>query len=219
MSYKPLPPDDLPAAQLTIPPQPTPVAPSAPVASKVSVEGSSHIASSGPALDEAMRQDFLWHTHQYLSEQARFCDAKAAFAGAIAAALLGGLHGAKAHVPLLQAPYSQWSIATWLALVGSLLLSGAILLAIGTVFPRLRSTQAKGFVFWSSITAYGSFELLRTSFQAQSADSLSDHLLHHVFDIATEVCVPKFRTVSWCVWALVAGSFLAAAALLLGEAR
>src|SRR5437763_6875673 len=31
--------------------------------------------------DEAAKMDFLWHTHQYLGEYARFGDTKAAFAG------------------------------------------------------------------------------------------------------------------------------------------
>lgn len=170
-----------------------------------------------PAMDEAAKQEFLWHTHEYLGEFARFADTKAAFAGAIAAALLGALYSAKAHVPL-QEPFRHWAFFTWLAALGALFLFASIVLALWTVWPRLRSTQTKGFIYWGSIAQHRTIEHLQTSFHSQSARTLNDHLLHHVFDISSKVCIPKYRHVSLCILALSLGGLLASAALILQDA-
>jgi hypothetical protein len=172
---------------------------------------------AGPPLDEAAKQQFLWHTHECLGKFSQFGDTKAAFAGTIAAALIGRLYSSKAYIPLVQAPCHQWSVVTWLSAGAWLFLMLSIALAIWTVLPRLRSTQSKGFIYWANIAAYGNVELLQTSFHSQSARALNDHLLHNLFDISSKVCVPKFRTVSRCIWALVICGVLAAAGLLLQE--
>lgn len=172
---------------------------------------------SGPAMDEAAKQEFLWHTHQYLGEYARFGDTKAAFAGTLAAAILGGLYSAKAHVSLLQVPPWEWTISSWLTATGGLLLIASIALAVWTILPRLRSSQNKGFIYWGSIAAHGRMELLQTSFHAQSARTLNDHLLHHVFDISTKVCIPKYHSVYFCIIALALGGFLSVTGLVLRD--
>jgi hypothetical protein len=221
MSSSPSPNNDQPDMKLMAPPQPLPVVQSTPDASEFAAQlgtnAQVNLMASLPAMDETSKQEFLWHTHQYLNEYARFGDTKATFAGAIAAALLGALYGAKVHVPLVQAHYSEWSIASWLAVAGGSLLIVSILLSTSTVLPRLRSTQSKGFVFWGGIASYGSLENLRTSFHAQSTHTLNDQMLHHVFDIATKVCVPKYRAVSLCIWALVLGGFLSGASMILQD--
>ena len=171
-----------------------------------------------PAMDEAAKQEFLWHAHQYLNDYAKFGDTKAAFGGTASAALLGALYSAKAHVPLVQMKLDQWLLSTWLAAAGGVLLLASVAFAIWTILPRLRSTQSKGFIYWGSISEHGSLELLQTSFHSQSARTLNDHLLHHVFDISSKVCVPKYRSISLCIWALCIGGFLAAAALVLQDA-
>ena len=168
-------------------------------------------------MDEAAKQDFLWYSHQYLGEYARFGDTKAAFAGTIASAILGGLYGAKAHVPLLQMPFNEWPASTWLVAFGGLSLITSVALAVWTVLPRLGSSQNKGFIYWGSIAAHGSMDLLQTSFHSQSARTLNDHLLHHIFDISTKVCIPKYRFVRWCICALFVGGFVAAAGLILQD--
>ena len=171
---------------------------------------------SGPALDEAAKHEFLWHTHEYLGEYARFADTKAAFAGTIASALIGALYSAKAHLALMQAP-GEWTIAAWLTAAAGAFLIASIVLAVWTVLPRLRSTQSKGFVYWGAIANHGTVELLQTSFHSQSARTLNDHLLHHVFDISKKVCLPKYRAVTLCIWAVVIGGFLSAAALMVAD--
>jgi hypothetical protein len=165
-------------------------------------------------MDEAAKQEFLWHTHEYLGEFARFGDAKAGFAGTVASALLAALYSAQVHVPLVRTSFHQWAVSTWLAGIGGAFLVASITCAIWTIVPRLRSTQSKGFIYWGSIAAHGNVELLQSSFHSQSAHTLNDHLLHHLFDISTKVCVPKYRAVSLSIWALSIGGFIAAVALL-----
>lgn len=208
-------------AKLNPPVQPFPTVPAAAEPMEVAAENTSATqvapALTAPAMDEAVKQEFLWHTHEYLGEYVRFGDTKAAFAGTIAAALLGAMYTAKAHVPLVQMHYDQWSLSSWLAVVSALSLFVSVALAIWTVLPRLRSTQSKGFIYWGSIAAHGKVDLLQTSFHSQSALTLNDHLLHHVFDISSRVCIPKYRFVSLCIWALMIGGFVAAAALVLQD--
>jgi hypothetical protein len=175
------------------------------------------LPTAGPETDEAAKQEFLWHTHQYLGEYARFGDTKAAYAGTVAAALLGALYTAKAHVSVVQTRYVEWPPSTWLTVIAALFLFMSIGLAIWTILPRLRSTQSNGFIYWGSIAAYKNLELLQTSFHSQSARTLNDHLLHHVFDVSSKVCVPKYRTVSLCIWALCIGGIVALAALVLQD--
>jgi hypothetical protein len=166
-------------------------------------------------MDEVAKQGFLWNTHTYLNEYARFADTKAGFAGTAAAALLGALYSAKGHVPLVQTSFQQWTFSTWLAFFAIVLLVSAVLLAVWTIRPRLRSTQDKGFIYWSSVAAHKRVELLYTSFHGQSPRTLNDHLLQHIFDLSTKVCVPKYRHVSLCMLFLVIGGFLAGWALLI----
>jgi hypothetical protein len=170
-------------------------------------------AFADPAMDEAAKQQFLWHVHQYLGEYARFGDTKAAFSGAIASALLGALYSAKMHMPLLSTSSDQWTLSTWLSALGGVFLLASVALAIWAVLPRLGSTQSKGFIYWDSIAAHGNIERLQNAFNKQPPRTLNDHLLHHVFDISTKVCIPKYRAIAFCIWALCIGSLLAAAAL------
>ena len=208
--------DNAAKAQFDLPSQPLAAGSGDPEPTEVGAQTTRRaLAVDEPAMDEAAKQEFLWHIHQYLGEYARFGDTKAAFAGAIASALLGALYGAKAYVPLVKTPYSQWLPVTWLAATSGLFLLASIVLAIATVLPRLRGTVSKGFIYWGNIAAYGEVEQLRTSFHAQSARTLNDHLLHHIFDISFRVCIPKYRSVTLCIWTLVVGGFLAAAAALL----
>ena len=164
---------------------------------------------------EIAKQQFLWHTHQTLVEHTRFADTKAAFAGAVASILIRALYEARAYLPMSQLSPYQWPFSTWLAALGGLLLFASVALAIWTVLPRLHSSQSKGFIYWESIANYGHVEPLQTSFQGQSVQTLSDHLLHNIFDLSTKVCTPKFRTAYYCILALCAGGLLALAALVL----
>ncbi len=47
---------------------------------------------------------------------------------------------------------------------------------------------------------------------------MTDHLLGHVFDVATKVCVPKYALVRWCIWCLCLGAVLSGVALIVKDA-
>jgi hypothetical protein len=165
-------------------------------------------------MEEAAKQAFLWHVHDYLGEYARFADTKAAFAGTLAAALLGGLYSAKVFIPLFTSSHHQWSLSTWLALFAGALLCLSVLLTMATVYPRLKTTRGQGFIFWGNIAAHRDIERLRTSFHSQSIRTLNDHLISQTFIVSKHVCIPKYRNVSLCLILLALGAILAAAALL-----
>jgi Family of unknown function (DUF5706) len=168
-------------------------------------------------MDEAAKQEFLWRVHGYLNEYARFADSKAAYSGTLAAALLGVLYGTKAYVPLLVTSWRQWPPSGWMVVAAGILLLLCIASSIWVVLPSLGSTQTKGFIFWGSIAGHQTSDLLRVSFDSQSAHTLNEHLLGHVFDIATKVCIRKYRAVRWSIWLLVIGGIIAAAALILHD--
>lgn len=174
-------------------------------------------ATSAPMpaeLDEAAKQAFLWHVHDYLGEYTRFADTKAAFAGALAGALLGALYSASLFATLFSRSYRQWTLATWLAFFAGTTLVGTIVLTIATVYPRLRAMPGQGFVFWRNITAFRSNDTFRTSFDSQSARTLNEHLMNQNFAVAKYVCTPKYRKVSYGLILLSLGAILAAGALL-----
>lgn len=213
---------DTPAPQLTsplvAPPEPLPA--SSGHSHESQALAASPQTSSSPSLsdlDEAAKQQFLWQTHSYLNEYARFGDTKAAFAGTAAAALLGALYSAKAHIPLLKTSIGQWPFSSWLIAAALGLLIAAATIAVWTIRPRLGSTQDKGFIFWGSVAAHKKLEELQTSFHGQSARTLNDHLLHHVFDISSKVCVPKYRYVSICMALTLAGGLMGGAALMMQD--
>lgn len=166
-------------------------------------------------LDEPASQEFLWHVHQYINEYIRFGDTKAGLAAAAAGAILGTLYSAKAYVPLIRTPYSEWNAAAWLTVAATFFLLASAYSGLSVIRPRLRSTQSKGYVFWGAIAAHGDVDLLRTSFHSQSPRTLNDHLLHHLFDLSQKVAVPKYRSVSLCLLTLGIGGLLAVAALVL----
>ncbi|MFC6645544.1 Pycsar system effector family protein [Granulicella cerasi] len=172
---------------------------------------------SPPTLDDAAKQAFLWHVHDYLGEYARFADTKAAFAGTLAGGVLGALYGGGLFLPLFAASYRSWTTISWLTAGAGIVLATVIGLAISTVYPRLRSAGDQGFIFWRNIIAFKDATTFRTSFDSQSAHTLNEHLLNQNFAIAKHVCTPKYRKISVCLLLLGIGVALAAGAFLLKE--
>jgi hypothetical protein len=164
--------------------------------------------------DENAQQVFLWHTHDYLANYARFADTKAAFVGTLSGALIGALYSARLLTPLGHEHWKTWPLAVWLALSGSATLATSILFALRAVYPRLKSAGAQGYIFWENIAAFASFADLATSFEAQTTKTLNAQLLRQNHDISRHVCIPKYRNVSLGIITLFIGGLLTAAALL-----
>ena len=160
------------------------------------------------------RQDFLWKTDEYLANYARFADTKAGFIGALAISLLGWVFATHALSPVLRARPAMWPLATWLSVAASGLLLGSAGLAIWSIYPRLRSTKDKGFVFWGNIGAFGSSAAFKQAVRGIHPEDLSSELAQHVFDVATFVCIPKYRWVSWAIRLFVSGALSLGAAML-----
>jgi hypothetical protein len=168
-------------------------------------------------MDETAKQSFLWHTHDYLGEYARFADTKAAFSGTISGALIGFLYNSKIFIPMVSTSFFQWSSVTWLGAIAGLFLLASVVLTLLTVYPHLKSTRTKGFVYWGNIAAFKKFEVFQGSFHSQSPRTLNDGLLIQAFDISKHVLIPKYRVVSWCLITLTLGAVFAAGTLLLKD--
>ena len=167
---------------------------------------------------KSAQQEFLWHTHDYLGEYARFADAKAGFAGTLAGALLGCLYAADLFSALIKTSIRQWTWVMWATACGGLILCIAIALAVRVVYPRLRHSKNAGVVFWEAIAAFGTKARFRAAFCAKTDEDLIEALQQQVFDVAKWVLVPKYRNVSLCLWALILGGILAGTALLFKDA-
>jgi len=168
-------------------------------------------------LETTSRQDFLWRTHDYLAEYARFADTKAAFAGTLAGALLGCLYGAGLFSALVKTSICKWAFPLWMSFLAGLILSASIMLAGFVVYPRLKSSDKRGFIFWGGIAAFGSAADFKAAFRASTELGLDEELQKQVFDVSRFVLVPKYRNVSLCLWALLIGAILTAVALSLKE--
>lgn len=165
----------------------------------------------------AAHQSFLWHTHDYLGEYARFADTKAAFAGTLAGALIGCLYGAGLFTQLVKTAICDWTYASWLTLLAGAVLSVSIFLAGFVVYPRLKTSGKTGFIFWGGIAAFGSVAEFKAAFRAKTEKDLNEELQGQVFDVAKYVLIPKYRNVSYCLRALVIGAALASVALLVKD--
>jgi hypothetical protein len=204
------------AGELKLPPQSLPTHVEESPETKAAVPPAI-VAPSDSVQDDMAKQDFLWHTHSYLNEYARFADTKAAFSGAISGTLLGCLYSTKAFLPLVTLSLDRWSIAAWLAAAAGLTLCLSVGFAIWTIRPRLKTAQQTGYIYWGNITAYQEIDRFKIAFHSQSPRALNDCLLQHVFDISKHVCVPKYRAVSICLLLLLIGACLSIATLALQD--
>ena len=127
----------------------------------------------------------------------------------------GALYGAGLFVPVVSNSYRTWAVVSWIAAGAGIALALAIALAIATVYPRLRSVDGQGFIFWKNIVSFRNRDSFRTSFDSQSAHTLNEHLLNQNYSIAKHVCTPKYRKISFCLILLSVGAALAAGAFML----
>lgn len=196
-----------------IPPVSTPPA-SAPAPSPIPTP----VPPVAKEIADAARLSFLWSTHSYLGEYARFADTKAAFAGTLAGASLAYLYGAGMFTPLLKTFICAWNWVHWLTLIAGVMLCVVIGLALHVVRPRLNKTGITGYIFWGGIAAFGSADEFKKAFHARTEAELTEALRTQVFDVSQFVLVPKYRTVSHCLSVLAIGLVFAGASLLVKDA-
>lgn len=156
--------------------------------------------------------DFLWKTHSYLNECIRFADTKAELVIAWTSAMIGALLAGGQHKQI------ECSLVGLSNVSGLLFLAVAFTCAFVAVFPRMRTSQPKGFIFSESILAHASGEDYFDAFRKLSANDDSKSLIRpiaeHIYDLSG-ISRLKYLWVSRSIGAAFAGSALSAIAYLL----
>ena len=161
------------------------------------------------------RQEYLWKIDEYLANYARFSDTKAAFIGATGISLFGWMLSQHLLSRGLQTAPAAWPIALWLAAAAAIFLLGSMAFAIWAVYPRLRGTRKKGIVFWADIATYPSAASFTSTILTMSAEERASELAQHIYDVAVEICIPKFRYVAVAIWLFVLGALSLGTSLML----
>ncbi len=156
-------------------------------------------------LDHPALREYLWHVHQYVSESIRFADGKAGFCMAVSGGMLGAL--ASNHDQRMGHSPMDLEGVCWIASCG--LLTASFLAAVAVVFPRLRSHQPKGFIFWRGISEYESQEVFSVSVLQVDKRELTEHLAQNLFAISL-VATAKYRCIRTSIVLGCLGGFMAA---------
>ena len=129
--------------------------------------------------------EFAQFVHQYLREQIAFADQKAAFVFAGTAALLAYLRETQVFGTALRSsgPITGFARGSAVLAIGALIATA--LLALVVVFPRLRTSNRDGLVFWAAVRRAG-----RTQDEymnvVRSLDSAAtrEEVARHAYDLA-----------------------------------
>jgi uncharacterized membrane protein YjjB (DUF3815 family) len=162
---------------------------------------------------EARREEFSWKTHSYLNEQIRFIDTKSAFVAALSTGLIGALYSEHVQAHFTKASISAWTWAGWAAIAAFIMLTAAVLMALISVAPRLRSYQHLTYIYWGGIAAHASHKAFYVQFRSEPMEALSEHLGHHVYTLAT-ICRDKCTWLRCSILAGTVGGLLGGAVLL-----
>lgn len=154
---------------------------------------------------------FASHVHQYHREYISTADKKAAFVFAVSSTLLVYLYQQSLHLRWLKAPV-HWLAGDILTFVAMAVLFVSLAAAASVVWPRL-ATSHRGFVFFLSVSEYGSATEYADSIARETGDSLTLALLRHVYDLA-KVARRKYRALAVAIWASVIGVGLSLIVLL-----
>ena len=165
--------------------------------------------------NDQVRLEFLWKTDEYLSNYARFSDTKAAFIGATSISLFGWMLSQHLLLKAFQLTPAAWPSKVWFSAAAAALLLASMSLTIWAVYPRLRTTKRRGIVFWADIATYTNSSDFTSTVLTMGAEELTAELAQHIYDVASTICVPKFRYVSLAIWFFVLGAISLGTSLLL----
>lgn len=160
--------------------------------------------------NESTQQQFLWSTHEYLAEYARFADTKAAFSATLAAAFIGVIYSAKLQNPPANA--NSWGILS--AMGGIFLLVVSVGISVAVVLPRLTGSNRSGFIFWGAIIRHGDLQTFKSEFYSLTDQRLNDELLAQIY-IVSKILEQKYLRVRWSLIFFAAGGVCCVAGLLL----
>lgn len=131
------------------------------------------------------RLGFLWDVHKYFNQYIGFSDSRATTTTIVSTSLIGALYQTKVHEAFAGGTPGQWSRLDTLASVAAFVfLALGILFCIMTIIPRLKKTQAPGFVYWESVLQHGSAQRFWKHLHAISTQELAEHLADTVYVLA-----------------------------------
>ena len=134
-----------------------------------------------------VRLEFLWKTDEYLSNYARFSDTKAAFTGATAISLFGGMLSQHLLLRALQLTPAAWPSRLWFSAAGAAFLLASMGSTIWAVYPRLRTTRSRGIVFWADIATYTNSADFTSTMLRMGSEELTAELTQHIYDVASTI--------------------------------
>jgi hypothetical protein len=165
--------------------------------------------------DASVKTSFFWEVHKYMNEYIRFADAKAGFVAAGSTALIGALVSSAIFDAFFKVSFSGLRMA---ALIGLLLLLGALVFAVLTIRPRLHGKSLSGgYIFWESVAAHGSASTFRQAASKLDSEDQSAELLNHLFVLA-QIAERKYARVNLSIWMGLCGGIVTAMVLFLGHA-
>ncbi len=155
--------------------------------------------------------DDMRHIHQYLGENVRFADAKAAVVSAWTGGTIAWLISRIAEL-LKGGPIAG---PAWLVCgVALLILAGSFFFSIMVITPVLKSkNDGGGFVFWGDILRLGKADFKKKILTATAEDA-REQLALHIFQLA-EICSTKFARVRIAIFGAVVGTALTGLTLFL----
>ena len=150
--------------------------------------------------------DFARHTHNYICENIKMADQKAAFIFAISSALLVFLFRKEIHYKWLK-PLNAWILSDFIAFLAMMFLAFGIIMAFLVVKPRLTKTH-EGYIFFKSIKSkFSSANDYAAYVYTQNEIDLNNAILKHCYDLSL-VCTNKYLSLLYSVWFSAIGVIL-----------
>ncbi len=151
-------------------------------------------------------RDFLWKVHDYVSNNTRFADTKAALAFAFSSGLLSWI---TAHHARFADAAAFGFFSTLLLWAGVTCLLSSTLLFAWALIPRLWARTQKGLIFWEQVALYDSGEAYNAALSKTDEKGLEQALADHIH-IMARLASRKFSLIGVGVTLAALGTVLAA---------
>lgn len=159
--------------------------------------------------------EYVRHIHDYIQKQIVLADQKAAFIVVLTGGLIAYLFNGEFH-RLWFLPMNPIGFVDALSFFAFYFLAVGTIYGVLTVWPRLKRSQANGelLISFIAIAKYPSSEKYHARFSLLNEFDLQGELLKHVWDLAVNVCTPKFQCQEIAFWSTALGLALAVVVLL-----
>ncbi len=152
------------------------------------------------------RQDFMWKVHDYVSNNIRFADTKAALSFAFSSGLLSWI--TSQHNRFAD-PKAFGVFPTILLWTGVACLLASILLFAWSLIPRLWARTKKGLIFWEQVALYDNGNAYESALEKAGEPGLDAALAEHIH-IMARLASRKFALIGTGVMLAAAGTALVA---------